>query len=141
MSFFSFSWGNKFHKDKQAVGDISLLAGVGDYHDLKRPSVVYLIEARRGGDASDSPVFGFDVYEVRPGNTTPENPTCHTTSGEMRMRRLLSFDRAWACKQAVTRLRFRCIKSVNIWSKSLLLLLKRRTRGSLNVTFEVENDG
>jgi hypothetical protein len=72
---FQFSCGDKFRTEKRAVDDISLLAGVGDYHDLKRPSVVYLIKARREGDASDSSVFGFDVYEVRPGNTTPDNPT------------------------------------------------------------------
>jgi hypothetical protein len=72
---FSVQLGDTFHKEKQAVEDISLLAGVGDYHDLKCPSVVYLIRARRDELAPDSSVFGFDVYEVRPGNRTPDNPT------------------------------------------------------------------
>ena len=48
---------------------------MGDYERLGRPNVTYLIKARRRGKDADSPVYGFDVYEVRQENRTAEEPT------------------------------------------------------------------
>jgi hypothetical protein len=67
---FQFSWGNNLEREKLAVDDMSLYAGVGEHEALERPNVVYLIKAKRRGAPNlqpDSPVLGFDVYEVRQG--------------------------------------------------------------------------
>jgi hypothetical protein len=60
---FQFSWG-KFEKEKLAVGNMTMYAGLGNYEALGRPNVVYLIKAKRRENPSplvDSPVHGFDV--------------------------------------------------------------------------------
>jgi hypothetical protein len=44
---FQFSWDNKFEKEKHAVDDMTMYAGVGKYEALGRPNVVYLIKAKQ----------------------------------------------------------------------------------------------
>jgi hypothetical protein len=75
---FQYSWGNIFEKEKHAVDDMTMYAGVGEDEAFKRPNVVYLIKAKRRGNPSprvDAPVHGFDVYEVRAGHRITDNPT------------------------------------------------------------------
>ncbi|KAL3904911.1 MAG: hypothetical protein SGARI_004703 [Bacillariaceae sp.] len=72
---FQFSWGNEIGREKDAVDDMMMYAGVGENQRLGRPNVTYLIKARRRGSRIDSPVFGFDVYEVRQDERTAEIPS------------------------------------------------------------------
>jgi hypothetical protein len=61
-----------------------LYAGVLDNAALGRPNVTYLIKAKRRGAPNpqpDSPVLGFDVYEVRQGELIAD-PTLTYSVGE-----------------------------------------------------------
>jgi hypothetical protein len=83
---FQFSWGNKIEKEKAAVDDMSKYAGQDDLAPLGCPNVLYLIKTKRKGDPNpqpDSPVHGFDVYEVRQGGElTADHPTLAYRVGE-----------------------------------------------------------
>ena len=72
-----FSWANDMAKEVLAVDDMMNYAGVGEsYIDLGRPNVAYLIKALRHGTTSrDSPVYGFDIFQVEQGHSTPAEPT------------------------------------------------------------------
>lgn len=59
-------------KGTPAVDDMMMYAAVGDYKRLGLPNVTYLIQARRQGKGDVSPVYGFEVYEVRQDNRTAE---------------------------------------------------------------------
>jgi hypothetical protein len=51
---------------------------MGQYEAFGRPNVVYIIKAKLRGNPSppvDSPVRGFDVYEVRLGQRITNRPT------------------------------------------------------------------
>jgi hypothetical protein len=74
---FQFSWENDIAYEKLAVDDMMQFAGVGDYEGLRRPNVAYLIKALRKGKSADTEgtVYGFDVYEVRQGQRTADDPT------------------------------------------------------------------
>jgi hypothetical protein len=66
-----FSWTNDIVEDALAVDDMMHHAGVGEYSDLGRPNVAYLIQPLRRGNASDSPVAcGFNVFQVNPDQET-----------------------------------------------------------------------
>jgi hypothetical protein len=81
---FQFRWGNTLEKEKHAVDDMTMYAGVGEYEALGHPNVAYLIKAKRKGDPSppgDSPVHGIDVYEIHPGQRMDiTNPSTLTYS-------------------------------------------------------------
>jgi hypothetical protein len=74
---FQFSWGNEIliGKEKDAVDDMMMYAGLGEYQRLGRPNVAYLIKALRRGTKADSLVLGFDVYEVHQDGRTAEDPS------------------------------------------------------------------
>jgi hypothetical protein len=71
---FQFSWKNSIAYEKDAVDDIMEYAGVGRYEGLGRPNVAYLIKARHTGNRIDAAVYGFDVYQVRQGQHTANDP-------------------------------------------------------------------
>jgi hypothetical protein len=70
-----FSWANSIAKEKCAVDDMMNYAGVGEYIDLGRPNVAYLIKALRRGTSPELHVYGLDVFQVEKDQTTPEEPT------------------------------------------------------------------
>lgn len=70
-----FSWTNDIVEEACAVDDMMNYAGVGEYHDLGRPNVAYLIKALRRGNRGDSPVYGFNVFQVNQNQETPDEPT------------------------------------------------------------------
>lgn len=70
-----FSWANDIVEDARAVDDIMHHAGVGEYDGLGRPNAAYLIKALRRGNESDSPVYGFNVFQVDRDQETPDEPT------------------------------------------------------------------
>ena len=72
---FSCTCNNDIKEDVCAVDDMMHYAGVGEYIHLGRPNVAYLIKALRRGTLPDSPVYGFDVFQVGQDQTTPEEPT------------------------------------------------------------------
>eukprot|EP00980_Cylindrotheca_fusiformis_P011264 scaffold2594_cov85-Cylindrotheca_fusiformis.AAC.6 len=61
--------------EKAAINDVMNHAGIGEYAALGRPNVAYLIKVLQTEPPLDSPVYGFDVYEVRQDQRTPDNPT------------------------------------------------------------------
>ena len=69
-----FSWTNRIEDEALAVDDMMNHAGVGDYSHLERPNVAYLIKALRRGKNVDSPVYGFNVFQVDEDRNTPEEP-------------------------------------------------------------------
>jgi hypothetical protein len=71
-----FSWTNSIVYEKEAVDDMMNYAGMGESHSgLGRPNIAYLIKALRRGEASNSPVYGFNVFQVGQDQTTPQEPT------------------------------------------------------------------
>ena len=72
---FLFSWTNNAAEEKCAVDDLMHYAGIGDYIHLGRPNSTYLIKALRRGSKPESPVYGFDVFQVEQDQFTSEEPT------------------------------------------------------------------
>jgi hypothetical protein len=70
-----FSWANDIVEEARAVDDIMHHAGVGEYDGLGRPNAAYLIKALHRGNESDSPVYGFNVFQVDRDQETPDEPT------------------------------------------------------------------
>ena len=72
-----FHWknNNNVEQDPFAVDDIMHYAGMGEYIHLGRPTVAYLIKPVGCGTLPDSPLYGFDVFQVGQDQTTPEEPT------------------------------------------------------------------
>ena len=68
-----FSWTSTLAYEKCAIDDMMMFGGMGEYIDLGRPNVAYLIKALRR--APESPVYGFDVFQVGQGQRTPMEPT------------------------------------------------------------------
>jgi hypothetical protein len=70
MSFSSIVGVTISKKEKNAVDNMTMFAGVGEHEALKCPNVVYLIKAKRTDTTrGDRPiVHEFDVYEVRAGH-------------------------------------------------------------------------
>lgn len=60
-----FGWANDDDYETYAVDDMMNYAGVGKYSMLKRPLVAYLIKAMWKGKRGESPVYGFNIYEIR----------------------------------------------------------------------------
>lgn len=50
-------------------------AGVGEDSSLGRPITAFLIKALRRGKEGDSPVYGFNVFQVDQDQDTPDEPT------------------------------------------------------------------
>ena len=71
---FQFGWTNDVEDEKQAVNEMMMYAGKQDYARHGRPNVTILIKALRRGKRADSPCYGFDVYEVRRDESTPDVP-------------------------------------------------------------------
>ena len=71
-----FSWANTFANDALAVDDMMHYAGIGEYIDLGRPNVAYLIKALHRGTTTspETPVYGFNVFKVEQDQTTLEVP-------------------------------------------------------------------
>eukprot|EP00980_Cylindrotheca_fusiformis_P010946 scaffold2502_cov78-Cylindrotheca_fusiformis.AAC.1 len=61
--------------EKAVIKDVMNHAGIGEYAALGRPNVSYLIKILQTEHPLGSPVYGFDVYEVRQDQRTPDNPT------------------------------------------------------------------
>jgi hypothetical protein len=76
---FQFSWGNTLANEKAALDDMSLFAGIREYATLQRPNVLYLIKAIPKGE---SPVHGFDVYEVRQGQRVDQPSMTYRVGGD-----------------------------------------------------------
>ena len=72
---FQFSWTNDIVKEALAVDDMMHHAGVGEYSGLGRPNAAYLIKAKIRGRESNSPIYGFDIFQVGQGGSTPDEPT------------------------------------------------------------------
>jgi hypothetical protein len=72
---FQFSWTNDIVEEALAIDDMMHHAGVGEYNGLGRPNAAYLIKALIRGNEINSPVYGFDIFVVRQGGNTPEEPT------------------------------------------------------------------
>ena len=70
-----FSWTNDIYNEKCAVDDMMHYAGIGEYMDLGRPNVAYLIKALRRGTSLEAPVYGFDVFQVGQNQSKPDEPT------------------------------------------------------------------
>ena len=71
-----FSWASTtFANEKCAVDDMMNYAGFGEYIHQGRPNVAYLIKALRHGTSRESPVYGFDIFQVGQDQSTPEKPT------------------------------------------------------------------
>ncbi len=71
-----FSWANDMVEEARVVDDIMHHAGVGEYKSFGRPNAAYLIKAlRRGKNESDSPVYGFNIFQVDRDQETPDEPT------------------------------------------------------------------
>ena len=68
-----FSWTSTLAYEKCAIDDMMMFGGMGEYIDLGRPNVAYLIKAMHGGP--ESHVYGFDIFQVGQGQRTPEEPT------------------------------------------------------------------
>ena len=68
-----FSWTSTLAYEKCAIDDMMMFGGMDEYIDLGRPNVAYLIKALRR--APESPVYGFDVFQVGQGQRTPMEPT------------------------------------------------------------------
>ena len=61
-----FGWANEDTYEEYAIDDMMNYAGVGSkYSALGRPNVAYLIKAVWKGKRGESPVTGFDIYQVR----------------------------------------------------------------------------
>ena len=76
-----FSWTNDIDYEKCAVDDMMHFAGIGEYMDLGRPNVAYLIKALRRGTSREAPVYGFDVFQVGQDECTPDEPTMKYRDG------------------------------------------------------------
>jgi len=70
-----FSWTNDVVAEACAVDDMMQFAGVGEYMGSERPNRAYLIKAKIRRRESNSPVYGFDIFEVNQGQDTPNEPT------------------------------------------------------------------
>jgi hypothetical protein len=60
-----FGWSNEDEYEEHAIDDMMNYAGVGEYRKLERPNVAYLIKAIWKGKPGESPLIGFNVYELR----------------------------------------------------------------------------
>ena len=81
-----FSWANDAVEEALAVDDIMHHAGVGEYSGLGRPKVAYLIKALRRGNAKESPVYGFNVFQVGQDQDTSAEPTVKYRCGGRKIR-------------------------------------------------------
>ena len=60
-----FGWANEHSYEEFAIDDMMNYAGVNKYSELGRPNVAFLIETVWKRKAGNSPVIGFNIYEVR----------------------------------------------------------------------------
>ena len=73
---FQFSWANNIVKKALAVDDMMHHAGMGEYNDLGRPNIAYLIKTKtRGTENNELLVYGFDIFVVGQQESTPGEPT------------------------------------------------------------------
>eukprot|EP00980_Cylindrotheca_fusiformis_P004452 scaffold949_cov90-Cylindrotheca_fusiformis.AAC.5 len=72
---FQLCWDQSIKNAKAAVNEMMNYAGIEEYSALGRPYVAYLIKICRTANVEYAPIYGFDVYEVHQGQTTPDDPT------------------------------------------------------------------
>ena len=60
-----FRWTNEDAYQEYAIDDMMNYAGVSKYSALGRPNVAYLIQTVWKGKRGESPVTGFNIYQVR----------------------------------------------------------------------------
>ena len=73
-----FGWANEDTYETYAIDDMMNYAGVRKYSALKRPVVAYFIKAMWKGQRGESPLYGFNIYEIRPdGRRQDVQPTLY----------------------------------------------------------------
>jgi hypothetical protein len=77
-----FGWANQDEYEQYAIDDMMNYAGVRKYNELGRPNVAYLIKAIWKGNRGDSPVIGFNIYELRQDQRRQDvQPTLYRVGG------------------------------------------------------------
>lgn len=78
-----FGWKNEDDYEEHAIDDMMNYAGVGKYNGLGRPNVAYLIKAIWKGKHGESPVIGFNIYELRQDQRRQDvHPTLYRVGGD-----------------------------------------------------------